>query len=213
MMRSNIVRETDNYIVVHKPAGIATQTAKLGQKDLISEIKNYLADSEGIKNPYLAVINRLDQPVEGLVLLAKNEKSAAYLSGLLNNGKIQKYYRASVYGHMSSNEGRLEDFLIKDAKSNLSKVTDRNNKQAKRAVLEYKVVERNNIGDTLDIRLITGRHHQIRVQLSHAGCPILGDMKYASHDSAKYNSTECIRNISLKAYKLILENEVIQINP
>ena len=99
MMRSNIVKETDNYIVVNKLAGIATQTARLGQKDLVSEVKNYLADSTGVKNPYLAVINRLDQPVEGLVLFAKNEKSAAYLSNLLNEGKIQKYYRASVYGH------------------------------------------------------------------------------------------------------------------
>ena len=212
MMRSNIVKETDNYIVVNKLAGIATQTARLGQKDLVSEVKNYLADSTGVKNPYLAVINRLDQPVEGLVLFAKNEKSAAYLSNLLNEGKIQKYYRASVYGHMPSTEGRLTDYLIKDGKSNLSKVSDRNDKQARLAVLEYKVIDRNDTGDTLDIRLITGRHHQIRVQLSNAGCPILGDMKYASSDSLRFTRDQGIGNVSLKAYKLILENETIQIN-
>ena len=212
MMISKIVKENDNYIVVHKPAGIATQTARLGQKDLMSEIKNHVAESTGMKNPYLAVINRLDQPVEGLVLFAKNEKSAANLSRLLNEGKIKKFYHASVYGHMNSKEGRLEDYLVKDGKSNLSKVSDRNDKQAKKAVLEYKVVDRNEETDTLDIKLITGRHHQIRVQLSHAGCPILGDTKYASVDSAESSRTNGIGNICLKAYKLILENETIQID-
>ena len=88
-----IIFECENYIVIHKEAGLATQTAKLGQKDVISEIKNYLSKS-GQKNPYIAVINRLDQPVEGIVLLAKNEKSAAALSKQLTDNEMEKYYEA-----------------------------------------------------------------------------------------------------------------------
>ena len=198
-----IVSENENYIVLHKAAGIATQTARLGEQDLVSEVKNYLADNGHEKNPYIAVINRLDQPVEGLVLMAKDEKTAALLSRQLTQSEIEKYYQARVYGHMPSESGTLEDWIKKDAKTNLSVISVKDDKQAKKAVLEYRVISGDEKTDTLDIHLLTGRHHQIRLQLSHAGCPLIGDRKYTSADSKAYSEAAGIKNICLKAYKLV----------
>ena len=204
-MRAGIIKETDNYIVLDKPAGLATQTARLGEKDLVSEVKDYLASSLDRRNPYLAVINRLDQPVRGLVLMAKNERTAAAFSRALGEGRIEKYYRAEVYGHMPAEHGILEDLLVKDSRTNLSRVADSNDRQAKKAVLEYNVLERKPDTEILDIRLITGRHHQIRVQTAHAGCPLLGDIKYGNESSVEYSRSKDIHSVCLVAYKLVFE--------
>ena len=200
-MALSIIDENKDYIVVHKPAGLATQTARLGEKDLVSEIKNHFFLT-GNKNSSVSVINRLDQPVEGLVLIAKNEKSAAALSKQLSENKIEKYYTATVYGHLQEKEGTLEDYLVKDGRTNLSRVSNKNDKQAKRAVLEYKVIDGDEMTDKVQIHLITGRHHQIRVQFSHAGVPLLGDRKYGSSASMYYSNQKGVRTVSLKAYKL-----------
>ena len=200
-----IIEETDNYIVINKPSGLATQTAGLGERDLVSEVKNYLADKTKKKNPYIAVINRLDQPVEGLVLMAKDEKTAANLSRHLMNGDIKKYYRAEVFGHMINKKGRLEDLIVKEA-SNISRIADKNDKRAKKAILEYEVINSDENTELLDIYLITGRHHQIRVQLSGAGCPIVGDRKYGNEGSKAYSTINHINNVRLRAYRLVLPN-------
>lgn len=200
-MGLNIVKENENFIVIHKPSGLATQTARLGEKDIISEVKNYLAKN-GSKNLYVAVINRLDQPVEGLVLIAKNEKTAAALSKQLEDNQINKYYYATVYGHMPEANGVLEDYLLKDGKSNTSKVVDKSVKNAKLAKLEYQVVDSDENTDTVKIHLITGRHHQIRVQFSNAKRPLLGDNKYGTAESLSYSKQHGIRWVKLKAYSL-----------
>lgn len=200
-MSLSVVKENDNYIVIHKPSGIATQTSKLGEKDLVSEVKNYLAKS-GSKNPYLAVINRLDQPVEGLVLFAKNEKAAADLSKQLNDNKINKTYYATVWGHMPDSEGVLEDYLLKDGKTNTSKVVNKGVNNAKLAKLEYKVISSDESTDILKIHLLTGRHHQIRVQFANAKHPLLGDTKYGSNESIAYSKSISMRFVWLKAYGL-----------
>lgn len=200
-MSLSVVKENDNYIVIHKPSGIATQTSKLGEKDLVSEVKNYLAKS-GSKNPYLAVINRLDQPVEGLVLFAKNEKAAADLSKQLNDNKINKTYYATVWGHMPDSEGVLEDYLLKDGKTNTSKVVNKGVNNSKLAKLEYKVISSDENTDILKIHLLTGRHHQIRVQFANAKHPLLGDTKYGSNESIAYSKSISMRFVWLKAYGL-----------
>lgn len=200
-MSLSVVKENDNYIVIHKPSGIATQTSKLGEKDLVSEVKNYLAKS-GSKNPYLAVINRLDQPVEGLVLFAKNEKAAADLSKQLNDNKINKTYYATVWGHMPDSEGVLEDYLLKDGKTNTSKVVNKGVNNSKFAQLEYKVISSDENTDILKIHLLTGRHHQIRVQFANAKHPLLGDTKYGSNESIAYSKSISMRFVWLKAYGL-----------
>ena len=204
-MPLNVIYEKDNCIVINKPAGLPTQTARPGQRDVISEVCNYLS-LKGIHSPEVHVINRLDQPVEGLVLLAYDKVSAANLSKQLIDNKIQKYYEARVFGHLPNKSGRLEDMLIKDNKTNMSKVALSSDKQAKKAILEYEVVDSDEDTDTIRIHLITGRHHQIRVQFSHAGCPLLGDSKYGNAESMAYAREHDVRNVALKAYSMSFVN-------
>ena len=196
----DIIYKDSEIIVVNKGAGVPVQTKSITQKDLESELKKLLV-SEGIKNPYLAVINRLDQPVSGLVLFALNKNAAAKLSDDLIKGRIDKYYKAEILGEFEQKEGVLEDMLYKDAKANVSYVTDEKSphfKESKKAVLEYKEVS----PGRLEIKLITGRHHQIRVQLANAGHPLLGDTKYGTEESREETAKRCIKELKLQAYKL-----------
>ncbi len=199
-MEIKVIYKDSEIIIVNKPAGIPVQTKNITQKDLESEIKKMLS-AEGKKDPYLAVINRLDQPVSGLVLFALNKTSAAKLSDDLVKGRIDKYYKAEVLGEFDQKEGVLEDMIYKDGRSNTSFRVDEKDpryKDAKKAVLEYKEVSQGE----LEIKLITGRHHQIRVQLANAGHPILGDTKYGNEASKEEASKRGIKELKLKAYKL-----------
>ena len=199
-MDIKVIYKDSEIIVVNKGAGVPVQTKNITQKDLESEIKKLLV-SEGIKNPYIAVINRLDQPVSGLVLFALNKNAAAKLSDDLIKGRIDKYYKAEILGEFEQKEGVLEDMLYKDAKANVSYVTDEKSphfKESKKAVLEYKEVS----PGSLEIKLITGRHHQIRVQLANAGHPLLGDTKYGTEESREETSKRGIKELKLQAYKL-----------
>ncbi|MCR5251850.1 MAG: RluA family pseudouridine synthase [Lachnospiraceae bacterium] len=155
------------------------QTAGIGRMDMESELKNYLAKENG--EPYLGVVHRLDQPVEGILVFAKTPKAMAALSSQLNaEDGMQKIYLARVYGHLPAESGSLTDRLVKDARSNLSHVAAPGEKGAKEAVLDYERLETDAETELLRIRLHTGRHHQIRVQLAHHGAPILGDRKYGT---------------------------------
>ena len=200
MKEIEIVYKDRDVLVVNKPAGIPVETKNIRQKDLESEIKKLLA-GEGIDNPYLAVINRIDQPVNGLVLFALNKEAAAKLSKDLTDGKIEKCYKAEVFGEFDKKEGTLEDMLYKDGKLNQSFVVgekDPRYKHAKNAILQYKEEE----AGKLQIRLITGRHHQIRVQLANAGHPILGDTKYGNEQSKEETQKRNISTLRLTSYKL-----------
>jgi 23S rRNA pseudouridine1911/1915/1917 synthase len=196
----NVIYKDSDIIIVNKPAGIPVQTKNITQKDLESEIKKMLS-AEGKKDPYLAVINRLDQPVSGLVLFALNKNAAAKLSDDLTKGRIDKYYKAEVLGEFEQKEGILEDMIYKDGKTNMSFRVDEKDpryKDAKKAVLEYREVSPGN----LEIKLITGRHHQIRVQLANAGHPLLGDTKYGTDLSREETAKRGIKELKLQAYKL-----------
>lgn len=197
-----IVYEDKDQIVIHKPAGVATQTARLGEKDLVSEVKNHIAKESGSSNPYVAVINRLDQPVEGIVLFAKNAKAAAALTSQLQDGTMQKFYYAVVAGQMDMPEGTLIDYMEKDARSNLSRVVSEASKSAKKAILSYEVKEKLDKMQLLQIQLLTGRHHQIRVQFSHRNHPLIGDTKYGSPESISLSREVQARVPSLCAFCL-----------
>ena len=199
--RIRIVFEDDVLIVCHKYPGIAVQTAALGQADMVSELKKYLA-GQGEKNPYLAVVHRLDQPVEGLLVFAKTEAAAASLSKQVQDHDFTKEYTAQVYGKMPQKQGELTDFLVKDARSNISRVVSEKDKNGKRSVLGYEVSEETEKTQTLRILLKTGRHHQIRVQLSHAGCPILGDTKYGTEEAKRYAAEQGVKQLRLCASRL-----------
>lgn len=197
-----IVYEDKDQIVIHKPAGVATQTARLGEKDLVSEVKNHIAKESGNSNPYVAAINRLDQPVEGIVLFAKNAKAAAALTSQLQDGTMQKFYYAVVAGQMDMPEGTLIDYMEKDARSNLSRVVSEASRNAKKAILSYEVKANLEKMQLLQIQLLTGRHHQIRVQFSHRNHPLIGDTKYGSPESISLSREVQARVPSLCAFCL-----------
>lgn len=203
-----IIYEDKDQIVIHKPAGAATQTSKLGEKDLVSEVKNHISKAEGIKNPYAGVINRLDQPVEGIVLFAKNAKAAASLSAQMQEGSMQKYYQAVIFGHMAMPRDTLSDYLEKDGRSNMSRIVSAASKDAKKAVLEYNVKTTVGKMQLLEIHLLTGRHHQIRVQFAGREHPLIGDTKYGTPESIAFGREMNVRVPALCAYKLIWNHPV-----
>lgn len=194
MQRPEIIFEDNDIIVCHKPAGMATQTKRLGQQDMESFLKNYRASKK--EEPYIGVVHRLDQPVEGVMVFAKNPKAAATLSKQVQQRIIGKHYYAvctkTVHARLQpqeqteelslGNTGTLTDYILTDKKNNISKVVspeDANkNPQAKRAVLDYEVIKQEQDKTLFDITLHTGRQHQIRLQLSNMGYPIIGDKKY-----------------------------------
>lgn len=186
----------------HKPAGLATQSAKVGQPDVVSELKKYL----GKKDPYLGIVHRLDQPVEGLLVFAKTKGAAAHLTKQLEAGTLNKQYYATVYGKPETESGELVDYLLKEG--SLARVVSENTPQAKRAVLQYRVTESvagvapMQSSTRLDVHIDTGRFHQIRAQLSHSGWPILGDLKYGTPESMEMSKKFGIRNVALFAYQL-----------
>lgn len=281
-MKTEIIYEDANILVCYKPAGLPVQTAKVGQMDMVSELKNYLHSA------YLGIIHRLDQPVEGLLVFAKDTKSAAKLSACLQKGTLNKQYYGVISGKPSAPGGELVDYLKKEkdravvvteayqeAKSGntdrrnpggtknkmnaASKTVSRRNDQAaiensvQQAVLQYQVMKDRyfqeeqyqapfNIVSTagaikdlncveaqkqeqeglpvgrtekvenpedkgvalslLDIHIDTGRFHQIRAQLSHAGMPLLGDSKYGNEESLLVSRQLAVRNVALCAYKI-----------
>lgn len=174
----DIIYEDLHILVCRKPAGLAVQNASFGRKDLESMLKTYLFEKEGKANPYLGIIYRLDQPVQGLVVFAKNPKSAAALSAQVQDGRMKKYYRAVTCGIPETKEERLVNYLKKNSRTNLSECVSEKVQGAKKAELYYHVLEEKDNYALLEVELFTGRHHQIRVQMAKNQTPLYGDQKY-----------------------------------
>ncbi len=177
----DILYEDDDIIVCHKSAGIATQTKRLGQQDMESRLKNYRAGKK--EPPYIGIVHRLDQPVEGVMVFAKNQQAAANLSKQVKERTIGKHYYAVIRETEESvltDRGILKSFLLSDRRNNVSKIVAKDTPNAKEAQLEYQVIGRAEDLSCVDILLHTGRHHQIRLQFADAGAPILGDTKYGN---------------------------------
>lgn len=171
-----IIYEDSSILICKKAAGIATQTPRVGDADMVSLIKSYRAQKG--EDTYLGVVHRLDQPVEGVMAFAKDKASAASLSAQIQNGTFEKYYYAVVLGQVAADRATLEDYLLRDGKVNVSSVVAQGTPGAKFARLFYETVSVFSDRSLLRVKLDTGRHHQIRVQLSHAGHPLIGDKKY-----------------------------------
>lgn len=208
-MKTEILAQDKDILVCFKPAGLAVQSGRASEPDMVSELKNYRMKQE--KSSYLGVIHRLDQPVSGVLVFAKNEKAAAFLSKQITDGEMEKIYHAGVYVAESlSEEARelldgnwheLKDYLLKEP-GNTSRIATREERGAKKAVLRCRCIKKEHGFALFEIKLFTGRHHQIRVQLSHAGFPILGDARYGSRESREESLNRRIRNIQLCAVKL-----------
>lgn len=211
MSKERILYEDEDIIVCHKASGIATQTARVGQADMVSEVTNYLMRGKSTRGtPYVGVVHRLDQPVEGVLVFAKNKQAAAGLSRQIAQNQMEKYYYAVVCGRKFGKSGELTDYLLKDGKTNTSRIVPPEVKEAKKAVLDYEMLEESlmtteeyplRIG-LARICLHTGRHHQIRVQMSHAGMSLLGDYKYADADTVEISEQMRVKEIALCAYRL-----------
>lgn len=176
MNKLDIIYEDEHILVCHKPAGVATQTKRLGQQDMESLLKNDRAKKGEPANIW--VVHRLDQPVEGVMVFAKNQKAAADLSKQVQQHIIGKYYYAVSAHEPKEKAGVLEDYLLTDKKTNVTQVVSAEQKDAKKARLEYEVVGVKADKSLIRVKLHTGRQHQIRVQLAHMGCPLIGDSKY-----------------------------------
>ncbi len=221
-MKTEIIYEDGELLVVWKPAGLATQTAKTEQADVVSELKNYLArTAPGKGAPYLGIIHRLDQPVEGMLVFAKKRSAAAALTAQLggqgNAGLMNKQYYAVLCGKPASEEGELVDYLRKgtDGRAQIAgKGPGRPKETAwKPAILSYRVLQTvgASSGDELslaDIRIGTGRFHQIRAQMANAGVPLLGDAKYGDERTGAAAQRLGVRTVALCAYRLELVHPV-----
>lgn len=208
MRAPEILFEDKDIMICRKPAGIATQTKRLGQQDMESLLKNYRAKKG--EPPYIGIVHRLDQPVEGVMVFAKNQEAAAGLSKQVQERVIGKYYYAVSASRTEANEGVLEDYLFTDKKTNFTQVVDKETeenhlKEAKYAKLEYKVVETKEDKTLFDIKLHTGRQHQIRVQMAHVGCPLVGDGKYNVQQDIEGKSN-FNTGLALCSYKLEFEH-------
>lgn len=198
-----VIYEDNHIIVVEKPVNVPSQGDKTGDVDMLTIIKEYLKEKYNKPgNVYLGLIHRLDRPVGGVMVFAKTSKSAARLSEQVRDKVFKKKYLVIVNGKFDKETGVLSDYLLKNERKNMSRVVPEGTKNSKYAELDYEVLkydEELNLS-VLKINLHTGRHHQIRVQLSSRNHSIYGDQKYGGRGHGK--------QICLWAYELTINHPI-----
>lgn len=211
MKKIEYIYEDEDIIVCHKPAGIATEGAGPGKMDLVSQVRNYLtrkSRQEGKKGPaYVGTVYRLDQPVEGVVVMGKNKKATSSLAEQIKKHTTDKYYYALCFGNVEPREGHVENYLGRREDSGLAVIVSEEEKvrliggDVKKADLDYEVVSSDERTSLLKIKLLTGRFHQIRVQMAGLGYPIIGDTQYGNEESLQYSEEKGIKTVCLACYK------------
>lgn len=183
-IESQILFEDNHIIAINKRPSEIVQGDKTGDAPLSDLVKQYIKQKyEKPGDVYLGVVHRIDRPVSGVVLFARTSKAAARLSEMFRDKQIQKTYWAVVKNKPPHESGTLVHYLIKNEKKNMSRAHPQETKGALRSELEYKLLVSSTNYHLLEVKPISGRHHQIRVQLSAIGCPIKGDLKYGSKRS------------------------------
>jgi len=181
-MTINVLFEDNHLISIIKPNGVPVQKDSSNDDDLQSLLKDYLKKKYSKPgNVFLAIVHRLDRPVGGVMVFAKTSKAASRLSDQIRKGLWKKTYLAIVDGVPEKEEGTLKDYLLKDRDTNTVSVVEKGTQDSKEALLDYKVLKTQGSRSILEIDLKTGRSHQIRVQLSSRGMPIVNDHRYNPH--------------------------------
>ena len=176
-----VVYEDNHIIVVNKTSSEIVQGDKTGDTPLSEIVKQYLKEKYNKPgNVFIGVTHRLDRPVSGLVVFAKTSKALPRLNEMFKNGEVKKTYWAIVKNCPKETEAELVHYLVRNEKQNKSYASDKEVKDSKKAILHYKLIGHSENYFLLEVDLKTGRHHQIRCQLSKMGCPIKGDLKYGS---------------------------------
>ena len=196
MIEPKIIYEDNHVIVVIKPHNIAVQEDDSKDPDMLTIIKQYLKERDNKPgNVFLGLVHRLDRPTGGVMVFAKTSKAASRLSKDLVDKKLKKKYFCVVNGKPQLSTNRLTTYLKKDEKTNTVKIAPKLERGSKEAILEYEVVETKGNFSLIDVDLITGRSHQIRVQMSaQLNCPIFADFKYGDKEHRG--------NLALWAYQL-----------
>lgn len=180
----NVIYEDNHIILVNKASSEIVQGDKTGDTPLSETVKQYIKEKyHKPGNVFLGVTHRLDRPVSGLVLFARTSKALSRLNEMFKTKEIKKTYWAIVKNQPPAPAGELVHWLVRNEKQNKSYAYDREVKDSKKAILDYKVIGRSERYYLLEINLQTGRHHQIRCQLAKMGCPIKGDLKYGAQRS------------------------------
>lgn len=175
----DVLYEDNHLLVVNKPAGLLTQPSGTEQDSLERRAKLWIKEKyQKPGNVFLEAVHRLDKPASGIVVFGRTSKALTRLNAAIRDKRTQKIYYALVEGHPPAQEGILEDYIVHDEFH--AQVVAKGSPEAKIARLSYKVIKQNKTTTLLEIELETGRYHQIRLQLSAIGCPIVGDLKYGS---------------------------------
>lgn len=183
-LQRRIVYEDNHLLAVNKKIGEITQGDKTGDECLAETYKAFIAQRNGKPGQvFLGIPHRLDRPVCGLVILAKTSKALERMSAMFREGEVHKTYWALCCDKPSQPEGLLEDWMVRNEKQNKSYIVKKpgdKSSGAKLARLKYRFLQSSERYHLIEVELLTGRHHQIRCQLSHIGCPIKGDLKYGA---------------------------------
>lgn len=183
-MEIKIVFEDKHIIVAEKPPKVPSQSDKTGDNDMVSKLKQHLKENyPAARDPYIGIVHRLDRPVGGLMVFAKTKEANRWLAEEIRTKRLKKEYHGVVCGKPEKDSDQLIDYLLRNGRTNMSKVVSEGTRRAKKAILQYELLDslENEGYGTLSlvkIALETGRHHQIRVQLSNAYLPLWGDNKY-----------------------------------
>ena len=176
-----VLYEDNHIIIVYKEAGEIVQGDKSGDEPLSETVRRWIKEKyQKPGNVFLGIVHRLDRPVSGLVIFAKTSKALARLNNMFRNGEVHKTYWAIVPRPPFEPEATLTDWLVRNERQKKSYAYNHQVPTSKKSILHYKIINRSDRYTLLEINLMTGRHHQIRCQLSNMDCPIKGDLKYGA---------------------------------
>lgn len=204
-----VLYEDNHIIIVNKASGEIVQADKTQDEPLSEKVKAFIKEKyQKPGNVFVGVTHRLDRPVSGVVVFAKTSKALSRLNQMFRDSEVRKTYLAVVKNCPERTEGVLTGYIVRNEKQNKSYVYDHEVKDSKKAVLDYKVVGSSDRYYLLEVHLHTGRHHQIRCQLSGMGCPIRGDLKYG-FDRSNPDGSICLHAFEVRFIHPVSKQEIL----